>query len=229
MEMHVSPTMDNPWLDLPLKPPFVLPTDADAAKGLGIDLGELFQVEQMPEPYFGTPDAEVVVLLLNPGWSPLDVAVHQDPTFQASLRDCLVHVKKDYPFVHLAPGGNMTPARRWWLAHARRLIEATSLEAVSSRLLCLEFMGYKSQVAYAENGLRLPSQQYTFHLLRRAMDRGAFVLVMRSRELWYSEVPELQTYADKALAINRRRPFLSRGNFAPGVFEMIVARINGQR
>lgn len=215
----------NPWRHLPQEAPFVLKLDADEAARLGINLDATFKLQQMPEPFFGSPDADVVVLLLNPGWDPADVPVHLDPAFRIAVRDSLEHADKEYPFIHLAPGERMTPGRDWWERNiAAQLIAATSLQAVSRGLLCLQFMGYKSE-RYLDRDLRLPSQQYTFHLLRRAMQRNALVLIMRSHKLWCSEVPELEEYTNKAIAINKRRPYLSNGNFEPGVFEQIVQRI----
>lgn len=58
--------MLNPWADLPGGPPFVSPADAPyirryptAAQSLQLDL--------LPSPYVGKPDARVYLLLLNPG------------------------------------------------------------------------------------------------------------------------------------------------------------------
>lgn len=218
------PVAANPWLELPLEPPFVLPQDLAAAQAQKVDLNATFKLQEMPEPYFGSPEASVVMLLLNPSWDEGDVAVHRDPAFRAAMRQSYRHTRLDYPFIHLARDGMSTPAKTWWTQHARELIEATSIEAVSSNLLCLEFMGYKTK-EYKQRGLRLPSQQYTFGLLRNAIMRGAMVLVMRSEKDWYSAVPELITHENKAFANTPRRPYLSKGNFAPGVFERIVERI----
>jgi hypothetical protein len=60
-------------------------------------------------------------------------------------------------------------------------------------MLALEFPPYHSK-RFAHAHLRLPSQQFTFELLRRAIKRGAVIVCVRGFREWVVAVPELATY-----------------------------------
>uniref|UniRef100_E6PIT0 Uncharacterized protein n=1 Tax=mine drainage metagenome TaxID=410659 RepID=E6PIT0_9ZZZZ len=57
-------------------------------------------------------------------------------------------------------------------------------------MLCLEYFGYHSR-SFDRTIPRVPTQKYSFELLRQAIRRDATIIVMRSRDLWFAAVPEL--------------------------------------
>jgi hypothetical protein len=63
---------------------------------------------------------------------------------------------------------------------------------VARGVLCAEYFPYHSKSF--KKGALLPSQEYTFDLVRRAIERGAVVLLMRSKRLWLDAVPKLVSY-----------------------------------
>jgi hypothetical protein len=82
--------MRNPWLELPHQAPYVLADDADAIERFNRTASARRQadrtwlhLELLPEPFLGDPAAPIVVLSLNPGYSPDDAAWHAGPTFAA--------------------------------------------------------------------------------------------------------------------------------------------------
>jgi len=103
----------------------------------------VIHLELLPEPFLGAPTAPVVLLSLNPGYSPDDQQPHQDPTFQALSRASLVYAPGQYPFVLLNPEVQ-APGRRWWESKLARLIEARGREAVARNVLCVEYFLYHS-------------------------------------------------------------------------------------
>lgn len=218
--------MRNPWLDLPASAPFVLPADAAAIARFNerARADVAVHLELLPEPFLGDPLSPVVLLGLNPGFSPDDAACHADPTFAALSRANLEHLKSDFPFYLLNPAAP-GPGRRWWSKRLRKLIEATSLSAVANRVLCVEFFGYHSD-RYAHRKLRLPSQDYGVHLLRQAMARNAVVVVMRSRRFWFDAVPELASYPRRFSLRNVQSTYVSPRN-CPDGFDAIVAAVKG--
>lgn len=63
--------MQNPWLDLPRTPPYVLPIDAEAVARFNEsakDHGRLL-LELLPYPRLGDPNAPIVLMSLNPDLS----------------------------------------------------------------------------------------------------------------------------------------------------------------
>lgn len=217
----------NPWLQLPGAPPFVLAEDASLIRAFNKKAAPAYQYDLSlyPEPYFGSPTAPVVVLNLNPGWSPEDAATHARPDFAAMARDNLACTLAPYPFLHLQPTAS-TPGARWWHQRVRQLVADVGFDKVARGLACIQFNPYHS-LKYASASPQLPSQQYSFTLVRGAMSRGAEIIVMRSRALWETAVPELATYRHIHRASNPRSPYLSPGNLKSS-YDRIVERLRSQ-
>jgi len=169
-----------------------------------------FDLSLFSEPFLGSLSAPVVVLNLNPGWSPYDAAVHSQPEFGRMSRRSLEHQLQPYPVLHLQPAGD-TPGSRWWRQRTRELAEGIGLEAVARGLACVQYAQYHSK-EYTQKSHLLPSQEYGFALVRQAMARHAEIVVMRSYPLWVASTPELATYGTLHRGSNPRAPFLSRGN-----------------
>jgi hypothetical protein len=176
-----------------------------------------FHVDLLPEPYFGSPDGPVVALLLNPGYKAADAPVHADRVFQRLARDSMAHRLAPTPFLHLLEGFD-NPGCRWW----RRRTRVLRMHApVGERLLALQYVGYKSK-AFTAGKLWLPSMEYIFALLRRAMDRGAEVVVTRAHAAWIAAGPGLTHYPRLHRTKNPRSPYLTPGNLHPDSFGAIV-------
>jgi hypothetical protein len=132
--------MTNPWQRLPLQPPYVLPEDAPLIHAFNANANQdaVIYLELIPEPYLGSPDAPVVLLSLNPGFSSDDPQHHQDPRFAERSRDNLLHRKSEYPFFLLDPAIT-APGNRWWTRRLGPLIREYGLETVAQRVLCVEY------------------------------------------------------------------------------------------
>ena len=216
--------MQNPWSALPKATPYVLGTDASLLQSFNARAApnNRFDTSLFPEPFFGSLSATVVVLNLNPGWSPDDAAVHAQPEFATMSRSSLAHELKPYPFLHLQPTG-VTPGGTWWRQRVRTLVADVGFESVARGLACIQFTPYHSR-EYSSASPRLPSQEYSFYLVRRAMARGAEIVVMRSASLWLSGVPELATYAHLHRGTNPRAPFVSLGNLK-SAYQVVAERL----
>lgn len=217
--------MQNPWLALPKCAPYVLASDKPLLEQFNATASakHRYDTTLFPEPFFGSLNASVVVLNLNPGWSPDDAAVHAEPLFAAMSRQSLEHNLKPHPFLHLQCDDRNTPGGRWWMQRTRELIDELGLQTVANQLACIEFMPYHS-CRYAVSSPRLPSQEYNFHLVRQAISRGADIVVMRSIKLWLDAVPDLKKYTRLHRGSNPRAPFLSRGNLKSS-YDIILERM----
>jgi hypothetical protein len=216
--------MQNPWQALPASSPYVLPSDAPLLQSFNAraPAKHRYDTSLFPEPFFGSLDAPVVVLNLNPGWSPDDAAVHAQPKFAAMSRSNLAHALKPYPFIHLQPIVE-TPGDRWWHQRTRELASDVGFDLVASHLACIQFAPYHSS-EYSTGSPLLPSQEYSFSLVRRAMARGADIVAMRAVNLWLGAVPELASYSRLHRGSNPRAAFLSRGNLKLA-YNVIAARL----
>lgn len=219
--MHALPS--NPWLRLPDSAPFVLDEDAELIAKFNARAKPQMQLDLtlLPEPFIGLPGAPVVLLGLNPGWSEDDAAAHADPSFAATLRKNLRHERSTYPFYFLDPARD-SPGRRWWCRKLRPVIECVGERVAASGIFCIEFFPYHSN-KYGSVPL-LRSQEYSFALVRHAVQRGALIVSMRSWKRWTSAVPELAGYGRLFRLNNPMNVTVSPKN-CPRGFEEIVSAL----
>ncbi len=217
----------NPFRSLTRSAPFLADIDAEAIKRFNAKAPDHHRVhlEIVPEPYLGNPLASVVLLNLNPGFVDDDRNVHNDEAFNAAARANLTHEHPDYPFYLLDPAFP-SPGQEWWRRKLRTLIAAVESDPsrplrVASQVFVAELHGYHSRRFSAR--LQVPSQEYTKHLVRAAIDRGATFVVMRGRKNWISLVPEL-AHASVAHVRNVQNPAISPANL-PDAFDKIVAAL----
>jgi len=188
-------TIANPWLELPTSAPYVLPEDGAAIEAFNrtAQTATRYDLTLLPEPFLGRTDAPVVVLCLNPGWSPDGPIGHKEPNFIRRSRENLLHAESAYPF-HLLDPALHPPGHRWWGNKLRRPIEEVGLETVANKVLCVEYFPYHSD-QFSGRTPSVPSQEYGFALVRDAIARDAVIVVMRSLTRWLAAVPELASYS----------------------------------
>jgi hypothetical protein len=219
--------LTNPWLLLPTEPPLVLQTDALAVNTFNRTAKpeKQYDLSLLPEPFFGHLDAPIVLLALNPGLHPSDAVVHAQKEFVTQARRSLSHNLAPYPFLHLQPESS-TPGAFWWRRIAGPLIQATSFEVVAKGILCVQYFPYHSR-SFSPSSPNVPSQQYSWNLVRSAIERNAEIVVMRSWRLWASAVPELATHTKVHHVRNPRNPSLSAGNLGAS-FEALKSKLSEQ-
>jgi hypothetical protein len=208
--------MQNPWLDLPGAPPYVLPDDrpyVDAwndTRGAKEQDHRWLHTEVLPEPFVGARDAPVVMLSLNPAW--LDDPTKNEHLWQPSYIAAVRANLGDDPAGHVLHGlldeFSNTWWRRCWAAVDR---EGVPFERIARRMLSVEFHGYFS-TNWASLPVALPSQWYGFELVADAMARGAFIIVTRGGRDWDVAVPGLSRYERRLATSNPRRMTVSRRN-----------------
>lgn len=227
--MAQTPTMRNPWQDLPESAPFVLPDDAPVVEAWNKYASEREQLrlDLVPQPWLGRWDAPVVVLNLNPGIGSTDVDDQLRPDVMEAARRNLMHEPQRYPHFFLDPQMAETGGGRWW---ARRclasLVRATGdAKLVAERVLGLEFYGYHSK-SFSGLPVTMPSQHYVFSGLQAAIERNAIVLVMRGIRFWAAAVPDLADHARCFVTKNPQTASVSAGNLEPDHYEQILQALD---
>ena len=204
--------------------PYVLPEDAATIVAFNANVAphHIVHLEVVPEPYLGDPNAPVVLLNMNPGYVDDDRTVHLDRHFNNAARSNLLHGHASWPLYLLDPSLPDSPGREWWRRKLSAVIAALgSAEAVAASIFVAEVHGYHSKRFHPS--LRIPSQQYTFALVRAALKRRAHIVVMRGRRLWLHLLPELAE-APLITLRNPQNPTISPGN-CPEQFDAIVRAI----
>lgn len=234
--------MKNPWLDLPEEAEFVTAADrpyvdafnrsvrAHSALRLRLDL--------VPEPWMGNPRrARVLLLALNPGFTPDDRKWHAKPGYrQAALANARLE-KANLPSYLLDPDWAASPGGTWWRKRLRALAEAVgsvgdeialakAWKCLASRLATVEFHGYHS-TSSRPLPVTLPSQHFGFDLVRRAVEQERLVVVARGWREWSIAVPELERAQHRGRVLRLKNPqstYVTPGNLVGGKrsFDMVV-------
>lgn len=159
--------MENPWSELPERPPYVLPMDRAGVeaherrlRGLGIAAQENFRLhtELLPTPFLGNPAAPVVLLNLNPGFSEQDEADYALPAFRSAATRNLTHEVVDTPFFTIDSSLPATSSYRWWRSRLRRPIEAAG-ESAERNLFCVQ--AFLTTRPASTHGCGIPRRGFT--------------------------------------------------------------------
>lgn len=223
---HLAENSPNPWRDLPTEPDFVLEQDREivAAHNAATTDEHRLQLHVLPEPFMGPRDAPVVLLNLNPGYHPSDVANYAQLRRASVIRGALVHeLDDDEAFYFLTEEFEGTGGWNWWTRKLNPLIQKVGLTSARRGIQVIEYAPYKS-ARYKSPGKILPSQIYTFNLVREAVTRDALVVVMRHHDEWLRSVPELAGVAVHRLR-NPQNVTIGPGN-CPSGFAEILTRLS---
>lgn len=223
----------NPWNALSPDDSLVLPSDRLAVEVYNERAREdrIIHTTLIPEPFFGPFDAPVVVLLLNPGVSEQDAAAHANHALSKRL---LANLRRDTPedrqqsHVHLA-ADIAYPGTIWWRRTVDHLagevgggLEITR-ERIASRLLAVQFFPYHSR-RFDHGLLRLPSQNFSFALVRQAIARDALI-VLRGAKYWLSAVPELARHPSVTTLRAPINAALTPGNLGEAAYQQLRQRL----
>jgi|tagenome__1003787_1003787.scaffolds.fasta_scaffold20812185_1 hypothetical protein len=212
---------DNLWENLPHTPPYIASADRDAVTRDAVDHSAL-KLNCLPVPWIGDPrSASVLLLGLNPGWTPATEQLEQG-VYAAENRLGLTF-KSRVPMWNFDERLTGTPGHRWWSQRLRRIIETVGLQRVQTGVACVEWFPYHSE-RFRRLRLLLPSQAYGFSLVARAVDRGAVIVLMRSRALWLNSVAGLAS-ADVLELKVPRSAYVTAKNLSAGGFERICSAL----
>lgn len=218
----------NPWEAIPKTSPHILEEDLTMLGKMGMDPKDLgWRTELIPVPFMGDYNkASIILLCLNPGFNEkLDFQDYSnDYYYQENMKT--LAMKSNYPFFCLDPKISFSGAFIWWAKILKTLIDQFGSRHLSNKLMCLQYLAYHS-TTYTDPLGYLPSQNYTFGLLKQAIKDRKTIVIMRSKKLWFRAVPELMACPYMELK-NYRRPFLSSGNMAAGDYEKLIESLGGQ-
>src|SRR5437660_1590380 len=116
----------NPWLRLPEKPPFVLTEDKDAVLAFNAEERSkrnpnLLNLDILPVPFGGRPDAPVVLLgnISGAGDEHMD-DYKKWPAYADRMRKNLLHKNTDFQFLPFGPDP-IPGHKEWWALRLRHL------------------------------------------------------------------------------------------------------------
>lgn len=222
--------MENPWLQLPKEPPFILPCDADKIEHFNTRQRDIkFKVilNENPSPYIGKPESSVIFLNLNPAYSLEESESPQIAQYQKIARMNLLHQFTDYPFYVLDPSLKGTPSGyEWFSKRFSPLMHATGMDAkeLSNKLFLVEFFPYRSQKCNWSGDV-ISSQRYALSLIEKAISRRATIIVMRSEKNWFNALPVLKTYPHCYKLHSYQKVYISEKNLGTKEFNVVVEKL----
>lgn len=199
--------MTNPWLKYDYKANnTVHPLDLELFRKVNQRLsGKKGKTEKtlsssnVALPYFGNPNANLVLLYANPGLDPQNTKKEETPELKGIFDKARKHQKLGkHDFIFLLDAFKSTPGFDWWTKTLEAVINEPKLDGVNvlNNIFSAEIHPYKS-VKYgplkdAEGAF--PSTEYTYLLVRAAMQRNALILIARAEKEWFAAVKGLSTY-----------------------------------
>jgi hypothetical protein len=221
--------MTNPWLNLNHNPPYILDIDKpyiNAFLSPPLTVSDLTRIDtdRLPEPRQGPISARLIILQSNPSLQ------SPHPSLQGAVE--AMKALGDERSSHLPIGTE----NDWWRPRYKDLACAVSGYKNLANLICsLEYFPYASK-NFGHGHLRLPSQNYTFEILRKALQRNettddeakqTIVVVTRCFRLWVGAVPELASQLNKTVFVtkNPRSASISERNLGVEEFKKVLAAL----
>ena len=213
--------MKNPWAEFTLDFPFLLPSDYRhiMAHNTKVSDSHKIRYDLLPEPYLGNPEAPVILLNLNPGFSELDIPFYEQDRILEMWEKNISHEPQPYPFYLLDPTIEEESGPRWWAKKLREPIELSSRKAVANTFCCVEYFPYHSKQFRPLKQI-LYSQQYSFSLVAKAIERNGQIILMRGEKYWVEAVPELSGHENLFRLKSTQNVSISRNN-CPDGFQVI--------
>ncbi|WP_155810564.1 hypothetical protein [Persephonella sp. KM09-Lau-8] len=215
----------NPFTKLSKTSPFVVEIEKNKILEINSKLNYCYtlRIELYPEPYLGNPNAPIVLLNLNPGFSCEELDWMENFTYRKLNKKNLFHLNKDYPFYLLNPKLSLHPGYKWWSKKLKYLIDGFGRKKVSHKIFVIEYIPYHSQ-KYSNklDKLNFVSHRYTKLLLKSAINRGALIIFMRSFKKWENRYPFLKDYPNKCYLKNVRNPTITEGNLNKSCYSKLV-------
>jgi hypothetical protein len=176
-----------------------------------------------PFPYLGNPDAPVLVLLANPGKSKSE----EKKSFSYSVKKLelhkqnLLHIGTEDFALRLDSPKDRSLESPYFKPRTAKLVEATSLQAVANKVFFINFHGYHSRSWYPIP-FTFYTQNYSFHLVKRAINIGCQIVMSRNTTGWLTAIPELVSYPNKSFFRSTRSVHLSENNLGPKHYQKIL-------
>jgi hypothetical protein len=173
-----------------------------------------------PGPYTGDLlNAKVYLLALNPGYDDNDILFSEK--YENEIINNLLHIYDEYPFLILNPRYRNSAGANWWCSKLECFINNVGLEKTAKKVCNIEYFPYHSR-KYKHNEIKLPSQEYSFLFIKRAIIEKKIIIIMRSEKLWYKTIPELENYEKKYVLNSPQNVKVSPNNLGLNNYKYII-------
>lgn len=214
--------MKNPWLQIIDdfdKGIYVLPEDKEIIECFNKSVNDEYKIctNVFPAPFMGdVNNSPVVLLTLNPGFDDKEYNKGYYKQYAPFWKNEIQH-KSSFDNLRLfCLEEEYCKYSDYWLKKLAPLIAISNKEKVANSISVIQFFPYHSR-KYKDFPKRilkqeLKSQAYNFYLVKKAIERKAIIVVLRSRNKWIGEIPELGIYEKYFFTSSYLNPILSEKN-----------------
>jgi hypothetical protein len=217
--------MDNPWINYSFENSAIHTLDEALIEEFNLKAKPKvsYNKELLPDPYIGNINTKILLLMLNPGISENDFFIHKSPEFIKLHRKNIDQKELEYPFYYLNPELDC-PGSDYWHKKLGTLIKEFGVKKISQTFCCLQLVAYHS-VAFKKSPKLLPTQEFTKNILKNHMKNNLPIIIMRSRTMWESLVPELKSYKNFFVLNSFLNPVITPNNVGEDNFDVIKTLI----
>ena len=182
----------NPWTNIKkMNNLYIADCDKNALQHI-INKPFNIKLNNIPHPYMGNPQKSVVYILLGNFTTECtyeSICTEYEDILLANLKHEII----EYPFFALNPEFMETYMYKWYLNKLLgRLDGEFGRNIVTNYIFTIEYFPYTSESSFKY--FDVPSQKYSFYLVKEAIKNKKIIIVGRKERLWYNAIPELKNY-----------------------------------
>jgi hypothetical protein len=213
--------MENPWINYSFENSAIHTLDEALIEEFNLKAkpNVSYNKELLPDPYIGNINTKILLLMLNPGVRENDFSVHKTSGFIKLHRKNIDQTELEYPFYYLNPELDC-PGSDYWHKKLGTLITEFGVKKISKVFCCLQLVSYHS-ISFKKSSKLLPTQEFTKCILKNHMENDLPIIIMRSRTMWESLVPELKSYNNSFVLNSFLNPVITSNNVGVDNFEVI--------
>ncbi len=226
--------MKNPWIEFVENiddSSYILEQEKEIIEKFNSRTDERYKIHTkiMPAPFMGNVlESPIVLLTLNPGYDEKEAEKEYYERFKSYWINEIQHIPSVAELPLFCLDEEYIEYSDYWFKKLKPLITVTSKEKVAKNISVIQYFPYHSK-KYKKMPKKildgyLKSQEYNFNLVRKAIDRQALIIVLRSKKLWFEAVPQLD---NKKTHFTRsyQNPILSKNNLLE-TFDDVVSILN---
>lgn len=233
--------MKNPWSSfIPSPNDNILEIDKEIIATHNDKYSNNLQVSTMdfPEPYLGNKDANIYLLLANPGRNrdkeDANISLIKDnKELEKIILNNLKHKfpATEYPFYFLDERFKEHTGFDWWNNAFKSLIDESvaKRKSLANNVFGVELYGYHTE-SFAKrlvmNCENLPSIDYTKRLVQNAIDDNKIILICRAVACWLELVPNLKKYKNCFFLAKNRNIVFSEYTMSPELYKKFQKELN---
>ncbi len=203
--------MNNPWMNLPAfgNGPYILPEDRCHIDNFNKNCKAEHKIvtNLTPEPWLGpVKTARLVVLQLNPRY---DEEAKGEPNKEKHLGLSTLD----------GPHWGLSSGKGWWTTCFNRIAIAigdklfhefsrderrtAAYKFLQTRVCSIEYFPYGSK-NFAHEKVNVPSREYSIALVKEALERRPYIVVLKGYSLWLKAVPGLKNHHERLKNVGER-------------------------